>query len=263
MRDTADDPSAVGPWRTVQSLDEEALASSLAEEFKDSSAQAVIEACIARLFTGKMAVVSSFGAESGVLLSMVAEVDRAVPVLFLDTDKHFPETIAYKDEIVARLGLLDVRLLTPKPEAVAADDPDGSLHRSNPDLCCHIRKTLPLVRGLRGFSAWMSGRKRFQSSSRAGLGLFEFQDGRMKINPLASWTPDRIAQEAKMRDLPIHPLIALGFGSIGCAPCTTPVAEGEDARAGRWRETDKTECGIHISADGRITRTGATRRGPF
>lgn len=196
---------------------------------------------------GQTALVSSFGAESVVLLHMVAKIDRRLPVIFLDTGKLFPATLAYRDHLVRRLGLLDVRSAQPDVEALGAADPIGDLHASDPDVCCHVRKTELLETALAGFSAWITGRKRFQGASRESLTVIEpdAASGRIKLNPLAPWAPEELEAYRLRHDLPEHPLIARGYRSIGCAPCTKPVAAGEDSRAGRWAGLDKTECGIH------------------
>ncbi len=199
-----------------------------------------------RLFAGKVAVVSSFGAESAVLLDLVAEVDASIPVLFVDTDKLFGETRRHRDRLVERLGLTDVRTLGPDPAACAAEDPKGVLWHRDADACCRIRKVEPLARAIGDFDAWISGRKRFQASTRADIPTFEADGPRIKVNPLATWSPEALAARIAARDLPAHPLVAQGYPSIGCMPCTDRVAPGEDARAGRWRGQDKTECGIHL-----------------
>ncbi|GBD45163.1 putative phosphoadenosine phosphosulfate reductase [bacterium HR40] len=197
---------------------------------------------------GRIALVSSFGVESAVLLDMVASVDRRFPVLFLDTGWHFPETLRYRDELVARLGLEDVRTLVPDPAALARHDPDRQLCRRDPDLCCHLRKTEPLDAALEGFLAWVTGRKRYQGGLRASLPTVEVEGGtgRLKLNPLAGWSAEDIRHYRRLRQLPPHPLTLRGFASVGCLPCTTTTAPGEPPRAGRWRGLDKTECGIHL-----------------
>ena len=200
-------------------------------------------------FPGPVALVSSFGTESALLLDLAAEIDRAVPVIFLDTGKLFPETLEYRDTLIDRLGLTDVRLVQPEARAVATQDANGTLWRQHPDRCCNLRKTQPLQTALEGFSAWITGRKRFQSSARRDVGLFEAESGgRIKVNPLAFWSADRIAAEFDRRDLPRHPLEAFGFPSVGCTTCTVPVTDGSDRRAGRWPGQAKTECGIHLPA---------------
>lgn len=217
---------------------------------------ALLRHAIMERFRGRIAVVSSFGTDSAALLALVAEIDPATPVLFLDTDKHFPETLAYRDALTRRLGLSDVRDIRPDTVDLANNDPDGELHRWIPDDCCAVRKVLPLARALAGFDAWATGRRRQQSRTRAALPFVEAADGRTKFNPLADWTAERVAAELAQRDLPPHPLAARGYVSVGCAPCTRPVRPGEDPRAGRWPGFAKTECGIHRPA---VAAMGAER----
>ena len=212
-----------------------------------SDASEILRIALKDVFPGRVALVSSFGTESALLLDLAAEIDRAVPVIFLDTGKLFPETLEYRDRLIERLGLTDVRVVRPEPRAVTTHDPDGGLWRQHADLCCTLRKTLPLQAALSGFDAWITGRKRFQSAARCHVGVFEADAaGRMKVNPLAFWSADRIDAEFAERDLPRHPLEAYEFLSVGCTTCTAPVPEGGDRRAGRWAGQVKTECGIHL-----------------
>ena len=196
-------------------------------------------------FKGRIAVVSSFGAESAVLLALVADLDRSVPVLFLETGQHAPETLDYRQRLATTLGLLDVRDIRPSPPALAARDPDGVLHAFDPDACCAVRKVEPLEQALQPFAAWITGRKRAQAATRAAMPVVEAVDGRTKVNPLAHWDAATVEAEFHRRALPRHPLTARGFASIGCAPCTRSVLPGADPRSGRWAATRKTECGIH------------------
>lgn len=206
----------------------------------------MLRAVLAEKLVGEVAIVSSFGAESAVLLHLVASIDPTVPVIFLDTLKMFPETLAYRDALVARLGLTDIRNIQPDPEALAKKDETGLRWSYDPDGCCEIRKVIPLAKAMEGFDASITGRKGFQSSTRAGLPRFEIdENGRMKVNPLASWTKADLDTYFETHDLPRHPLEAQGYLSIGCAPCTSIVKPGEDPRAGRWRGWEKVECGIH------------------
>ncbi len=208
---------------------------------------------------GRIAMVSSFGAESAVLLNMVAAIDPATPVLFIDTLLLFPETMAYQRDLAQHLGLRDLRVIAPDRADLFAQDPDAVLHRSAPDSCCTLRKAQPLEHALQGFDGWITGRKRFQGGARVALDAFERDSdtGHLKVNPLANWDSARLGAYLDRHALPRHPLVARGFASIGCAPCTGPVAAGEDPRAGRWRGQDKTECGIHI-VDGRVIRRQAS-----
>jgi phosphoadenosine phosphosulfate reductase len=207
----------------------------------------MLAAILGEGLAGRVAVVSSFGAESAVLLHLVAAADPTTPVLFLETGKHFPETLAYRDALTAHLGLTDVRNLVPDPAELAARDAQGQRWQYDPDGCCAIRKVAPLQRALADFDATITGRKAFQAATRAALPRVERDaDGRLKLNPLIDWNAADIAAYACAHDLPAHPLVAAGYPSIGCAPCTASVAPGADPRSGRWAGFDKTECGIHV-----------------
>lgn len=200
---------------------------------------------------GRIAAVSSFGAESAVLLHLIAAVDRDVPVIFTNTQKMFGETLAYRDELAERLGFTDLRVYRPDPYLLAQRDAKGLRWSYDPDGCCELRKVEPLRRALAPFDAWISGRKGFQAGTRRALPRFEVDEGRLKVNPLADWDKARLDAYFAAHDLPRHPLEAAGYPSIGCAPCTSKVRPGEDPRAGRWRGWDKVECGIHRpAADG-------------
>ncbi|MCU9839121.1 phosphoadenylyl-sulfate reductase [Ruegeria sp. WL0004] len=206
---------------------------------------------------GNIALVSSFGAESVVLLHMAAVIDRQVPVLFIDTMMLFAETLVYQQEVSERLGLRNVHVIRADADDVARDDPYGALRLRDTDACCTLRKTIPLQRALSGYDGWITGRKRFQAGTRAAVDFFEVEDGtgRIKVNPLAHWAPEDVRAYMEENRLPRHPLVAQGYPSIGCAPCTSPVAPGEDPRAGRWRNQTKEECGIHF-IDGKMVRSG-------
>jgi phosphoadenosine phosphosulfate reductase len=205
----------------------------------------VLRRALTRDYAGRIAVVSSFGAESAVLLALVTEIDPATPVLFVQTGQHFEETLSYRNALTASLGLRDVRDIGPTPADRAAHDPTDALWRYDPDACCRFRKVTPLERALAPFDAWVTGRKRHQALTRVALPLVERVDGKTKINPLADWTAAAVEAEMVRRGLPRHPLSLAGYPSIGCAPCTRAVAAGEDPRSGRWAGTGKTECGIH------------------
>jgi phosphoadenosine phosphosulfate reductase len=229
-----------------------AEAAALIARYGNLDAHDAIAVAVEALFPDRVGLVSSFGADSAVLLHLLSEVDPNIPVIFLDTGRLFAETLEYRTMLTRRLGLTDVRTVTPDPERVLANDPHRALWMTNPDLCCHIRKTEPLARALTGFDAWFTGRKRFQNSLRAGIHLFEADGDRIKINPLANWSAADLKSYAEANDLPEHPLVSKGYPSLGCVPCTSRVQPGEDQRAGRWRGLEKTECGIHtgVEADG-------------
>jgi phosphoadenosine phosphosulfate reductase len=220
-------------------------AARLSTRFEGVSTAQLLKAVLGDRHFGRVAVVSSFGAESAVLLHMVAAVDPSVPVILLETGKLFPETLAYADTLAGLLGLSDVRHVRPDPALLAERDATGLRWSYDPDSCCAIRKVEPLERVLSDFDLSISGRKRHQAATRASLPLFEADGTRLKLNPLAGWSRDEVEAHARQHGLPPHPLVAAGFASIGCMPCTSRVAPGEDPRAGRWRGWDKIECGIH------------------
>ena len=237
-------------------------AAALNRRFADAGAAEVLRAVLLEGVAGQAAVVASFGAESAVLLALVADIAPATPVLFLDTGKHFTETLAYRDSLAAHLGLTNIISLAPDAAALEKRDANGLRWSYDPDGCCDIRKVRPLAAALTGtstaapllghpgFEATITGRKGFQSDTRAHLPRFELDRsdtaGRLKVNPLIDWSATRLAAFFAERSLPRHPLVAEGYPSIGCMPCTSKVLPGEDPRAGRWRGWDKTECGIHV-----------------
>jgi phosphoadenosine phosphosulfate reductase len=240
------------------------LALELQRRYGSTPPAKVLSIALREIFPGRIAVVSSFGAESAVLLHLVAEIHPATPVLFVDTLRHFEETLSYRDRLASHLGLLELRNVRPTAEEISELDPDVSRAVWDPDGCCAFRKVAPLEKALAGFNAWISGRKRFQAATRLRLPMFEVDGDRVKINPLANWSAADIAAYVDKHELPPHPLVALGYPSIGCAPCTSAVKPGEDQRAGRWRGLEKTECGIHRSRSSTFempnTSTGTSSR---
>lgn len=207
-------------------------------------------AMLAQLFRdgtlGNTAVVSSFGTESAVLLHLVARANPATPVIFVDTQRMFPETLTYRDTLMEAFGLSDSRTIKPDPIALEAKDARELRWSYDPDGCCEIRKVEPLRRAKAGLDSWFSGRKAFQSQTRQNIARFEIEDGRLKVNPLGDWVKSDLDAYFAEYNLPRHPLEAEGYASIGCQPCTSKVLPGEDPRAGRWRGWEKTECGIHL-----------------
>jgi len=222
----------------------------LQDAARGRDAHGILELALKGEFKGKSAVVSSFGAESAVLLHMVVNIDPATPILFLNTGKLFGETLRYRDRLQDELGLGDIRSLAPNPSDRFRSDPDGILWSKDTDACCNLRKIVPLKRALEPFVAQITGRKRFQTRERAQMQTVEFFEGRFRFNPLADWTLEELEAYTKTHSLPRHPLVEDGYPSIGCMPCTRRVAAGEDYRAGRWSDSDKEECGIHIGIDG-------------
>ncbi|PIR31838.1 MAG: phosphoadenylyl-sulfate reductase [Alphaproteobacteria bacterium CG11_big_fil_rev_8_21_14_0_20_44_7] len=218
-------------------------------------AEQLIKTVINQEFKNEVALFSSFGAHSALLIDMVAEVNPKTPILFLDTEKHFAKTYEYVEQITKKLCLKNVHFLKPDPKLVKNTDPNGELWSIQPNRCCWMRKVEPLQRAIKelGIKALITGRKRYQTSERNDMGYFQVDaDGIFRINPLAFWDKDKIAKEFKFRQLPQHPLVAEGYKSIGCEPCTIPVGENGDERDGRWAHTadlygeQKSECGIHL-----------------
>jgi phosphoadenosine phosphosulfate reductase len=220
------------------------LAETLETALRHQTPQRILRAALGA-FGDRIALVSSFGAESAVLLHMAAQIEPDLPVLFLDTGMQFGQTLDYRKQLAERLGLSDVRDLRPAFKALAAIDPSGTLWKNDTEGCCSLRKVAPLTEALEGFDAWITGRKRFQATTRASLPVIEHNQGKIKVNPLANWTKAELDAYAAEHDLPRHPLVKFGYPSIGCWPCTRPVENDEDARAGRWAGSEKTECGIH------------------
>jgi len=235
----------------AEQIPDEAAAAKRAEALNEvlhhATPAEVIESALRVVGRERLALVSSFGTESAALLKVTADVDPTIPVIFLDTGWLFEETLAYRDVLIEKLGLRDVRSIKPAEETLRREDPDKELWFSDPDACCRIRKVEPLKRALAPFDGWISGRKRFQGGLRATLNVVEADGVRLKFNPFANLAPadiEAIFAEAK---LPPHPLVASGFRSVGCMPCTSRTEPGEDARDGRWRGRSKTECGIHTA----------------
>lgn len=228
--------------------------------FDEMDGVAVLRQAVTDLLPSDIAIVSSFGADSSVLLHMVSQVDKTLPVYFLETGKHFPETLEYVETLKRTLGLSNVIALTPDSKDIVRFDPKGDLWETDPDSCCHIRKTEPLDAVVSGFGGWVTGRKRYQTAERGVLPHFELtSDDRIKVNPLAYFSDADITAYKLKHGLPEHPLYTRGYKSIGCAPCTSVVAEGEDPRAGRWRGLNKKECGIHFDFNGAIAKPMAAQ----
>jgi len=217
-----------------QPVGEEDLAA-ISERFETAPASAVIRWAF-ETFGDSIALAASF--EDIVLIDLATKVAPGIEVVFLDTEAHFPETLSFVEEVRARYGL---NLTVTKP------GPDAAAHPCGTEQCCQFRKVEPLRGALAGRAAWITGLKRVDSPTRAAIPIVSFDEsfGLVKVNPLAAWTDDDIASYEADHDLPVHPLMTKGYRSIGCAPTTRPVAEGEDPRAGRWSDSDKTECGLH------------------
>lgn len=226
------------PHRTVQ-------AAHLDRLLQHASPYEVIAAALDAVGRDKLAVISSFGTQSGALLKIVADVDPAIAIIFIDTGWMFAETLQYRDALTSQLGLRNVRSIGPQAATLDRADPAGDLWSLDPDRCCEIRKVDTLADAMTGFDASINGRKRFQSATRAEIPIVEVDGTRLKFNPFAKLALSDIESIYASASLPEHPLLTFGFSSIGCMPCTSRVAAGEDPRAGRWRGRAKTECGIH------------------
>jgi phosphoadenosine phosphosulfate reductase len=220
-------------------------AAALDRALRNATPKEVIAMALKVVGRDHLALVSSFGTESAALLKVMTDVDPAIPVIFLDTGWLFEETLRYRDTLIATLGLRDVRSIKPLEETLAREDPERELWYTNPDACCRIRKVEPLARALKPFGAWINGRKRFQGGLRAEIPVVEQDGARLKFNPFANVSREDIEAIYKTANLPPHPLVASGYLSVGCMPCTSRTSPDEDARAGRWRGRPKTECGIH------------------
>lgn len=222
-------------------------AQGLSARFSNAKAEEILSHAVLEEFKGRIALVSSFGAESAGLLHLVSKVDRTIPIIFLDTEKHFAQTVSYRKKVARAFGLTNIIDVKPNRDALTQIDPAGDLWKTDPDACCAIRKVEPLKDILAPFDAWITGRKQFHGGERITLPVFEANTSHIKVNPLIRWTPQDVEDYLQAHQLPTHPLVAQGYPSIGCWPCTQPVAAGEDVRAGRWRGARKTECGIHTN----------------
>ena len=224
----------------------------------DRSARDLLEDVLNGNILGRTALVSSFGAESAVLLHLASRVDPDVPVIFLDTHFLFAETLEYQLELTRAFGLNNVHRITPDRNSLLNEDAGDDLHQRDTDACCNLRKTRPLLKALEGYGAWITGRKRFQTEARKNTRIYEPDTltGKVKINPLAYWEPQDLKSYFERHQLPRHPMVARGYPSVGCWPCTTSVDSDQDMRAGRWANSEKTECGIHIDG-GQVVRSAA------
>ncbi len=236
---------------TSRSIELQQRADALNKEFADLTTEQILSRLIHGRAAGSVAVISSFGAEAAVLLHLAASKDPTTPVVFLETRKHFQETLDYVDDLMDTLGLTTLVRVRPRAALLAADDPSGTLHRTDSDRCCYIRKTLPMIGVLRNYDCVLTGRKRFQTAERQNMEFVEVQEDWLRVNPLADWDHKHIRQYLWDHQLIRHPLVTQGYSSIGCAPCTVP---SDDYRGGRWADEDKTECGIHITEDGAVVR---------
>jgi phosphoadenosine phosphosulfate reductase len=239
---------------TVTAIELKERAGQLNEAFKGLTTQQMLGRLLHGGAAGRVAVISSFGAEAACLLKLVADKAPDTPVVFLDTRKHFFETLRYVDDLMDQLGMTTLVRARPAPTPLAAEDPEGDLFTRDSDRCCYIRKTVPMIGVLKNYDCVLTGRKRFQTSDRQAMDVVEVQETWLRVNPLADWSREQILDFLKKHDILEHPLVTMGYASIGCEPCTSP---SEDHRAGRWAGSVKTECGIHITEDAKIVRINA------
>jgi phosphoadenosine phosphosulfate reductase len=220
----------------------------LSERYRGLTGEELLRPLIGYDFPGRIAVVSSFGTESAVLLRMVAAIDPALPILFINTGKLFAETLRYCDELASRLGLTNIRTLSPSKEALGARDPESALWRSDTRACCTLRKVEPLQRALAHYDAWITGRKRYQGGLRSALPVIEESGDRIKVNPLAEMTFEQIEADFETYGLPRHPLEKDDYQSVGCNTCSQRISTSStsDRRAGRLELDEHKECGIHL-----------------
>ena len=200
------------------------------------------------VFGPNIAASSSFQTQSLPLLHLISQICPDMPIIFLDTGFHFPETLAFRDELQARfkLNIIVTRPVIEKSQLLLRYG--EGLYRRDPDLCCYLNKVEPMQRVMAGLPAWVSGVRRDQTEYRTGLRTLEPQpSGLLKIHPLLHWTGQEVSAYIDRYQLPSHPLMAKGYPSVGCAPCTRAVSSGELERAGRWAGLTKTECGLHLN----------------
>lgn len=233
----------------------------LNEKFEKAKPQEIIEWAIAE-FSPKIMMTSSFGPESGTLLHMVSRVKPDLAVYFIETGYHFPETLAYRDELTRLCGLTNVINL--KADDVRRNqliaDHDGKPYEKNPDLCCQINKVEPLDKAVKGYHAWLSGIRRHQTDFRKSIRIVEQYEGDLyKVSPLANFTSREAWWYLKENKIPQHPLYEKGYLSIGCWPCTRPIQDGDDERSGRWAGKAKKECGLHTFKE---VKTGKEKEPP-
>lgn len=215
-------------------------------KYEDKDPRDVLKWAILDEFKGEIALSSSFGIGSTVLLHMVSEIDPALKVIFINTGCHFRETLEYKNSLAELLGLTNIVEFSPSDEDLARFDPDGKLYEKHPDFCCAVRKVEPMKRSLKGLRAWISGIMRSQSDVRKDAQMVEEYDGGLfKVNPLVNWTSKDSYYYMEEYNLPRHPLFYKGYSSVGCEPCTFLPTDESDERSGRWAGKEKTECGLH------------------
>ena len=227
-------------------IDENLLAQ-LNDNSKNLSPQNILENSINNIFKKKMVYVCSFGTESAIILHMVSEIDRSLPIILLNTNYLFKETIEYKDYLISKFKFSNFKEISPSIEDLNINDTKGTLWKENPDLCCNIRKVLPLQKELQKYEAWISGRKSYHEGERTNLKFFEYINEKIVVNPLANVNRNFVDSYFKKHDIERHPLFESGYLSLGCTHCTVKTSMIDSPRSGRWADKIKTECGIHYN----------------
>ena len=219
----------------------------LNSRFADGDPKSILEHSILNLFKNKIAYVCSFGTESAIILDLISKIDKDIPIIMLNTHFLFKETIKYKNELLKLLGLKNYREVFPDEKMLNKYDVDNSLWKKDVEKCCNLRKVIPLENSLNNFESWISGRKSYHLGDRQNLKAFELINNKIVVNPLFNSTKEFIDNYFLSNNLPRHPLFEKGYLSIGCSHCTVKAKNIMDPRQGRWSDSSKTECGIHLN----------------
>ena len=219
----------------------------LNDDCKNSLPQNILENSINNIFKKKMVYVCSFGTESAIILHMVSEIDKSLPIILLNTNYLFKETIEYKDYLINKFKFSNFKEIYPSIKDLKINDSEGKLWKEDPDLCCNIRKVLPLQKELKKYDAWVSGRKSYHAGERTNLKFFEYINEKIVVNPLANVNRNFVDSYFKKHDIERHPLFESGYLSLGCTHCTVKTSMIDSPRSGRWADKIKTECGIHYN----------------
>tara|TARA_B100000242_G_scaffold147935_1_gene105436 strand:+ start:307 stop:1005 length:699 start_codon:yes stop_codon:yes gene_type:complete len=219
----------------------------LNDNSKKLSPQDILDNSINNIFKKKMVYVCSFGTESAIILHMISDIDRSFPIILLNTNYLFKETIEYKDYLIDKFKFSDFKEISPSVEDLKINDSKGTLWKEDPDLCCNIRKVLPLQKELQKYDAWISGRKSYHEEERKNLKFFEYINKKIVVNPLAKVKRDFVNSYFKIHNIERHPLFESGYQSLGCTHCTVKTSKIDSPRSGRWANKIKTECGIHYN----------------
>ena len=222
------------------------LVYNLNKESSNFSPEQILEKSLNE-FSDKITYICSFGSESAIILNMISKINKNFPIFLLNSNFLFPETIDYKNDLIDRLKLVNCKDIYPDKVSLKKNDPNNNLWEKNIDKCCNLRKVIPLELKLKEFNAWISGRKSYHQGERSELKAFEFLNGKVVVNPLVNLNKNEVDEYFEKNDLPKHPLVKEGFMSIGCIQCTSKTVDPNNIRSGRWKNSVKTECGIHLS----------------